>query len=146
MSAWLRPVAGQVICYFYLWNREAQQGREESMKDRPCAIVMAVEDQEGKPLVVVLPISHARPGQMTFAVELPTETKRRIGLDDERSWVVIDEYNWFRWPGPDLRPSEVGDLDTVVMGVLPPTLFKTIRTKFAELARAGLAVRVARTE
>ncbi len=97
-------------------------------------------------MVVVLPITHARPQIATTAIEIPLETKRRIGLDEERSWIIIDEYNWFTWPGPDLRPSVNGELETVVMGVLPPALFKMIRTKLAALARAGLAARVKRTE
>ncbi len=146
MSTWPKPVAGQVIRYSYLWKREADEGREEGLKDRPCAIVMAVEEQPGKPVVVVLPITHARPEIATTAIEIPLETKRRIGLDEERSWIIIDEYNWFTWPGPDLRPSVNGELETVVMGVLPPALFKMIRTKLAALARAGLAARIKRTE
>ncbi len=146
MTTWPKPVAGQVIRYAYLWKREADKGREEGLKDRPCAIVMVVEEQRGKPVVVVLPITHVRPEKTTPAIEIPLETKRRIGLDEERSWIIIDEYNWFTWPGPDLRPNVNGDLETVVIGMLPPTLFKTIRTKLAALAKAGLAARIKRTE
>jgi hypothetical protein len=32
------------------------------------------------------------------------ETKRRLGLDAEQSWIMITEANGFVWPGPDLRP------------------------------------------
>lgn len=131
-----------MIRYAYLWKREAEEG----LKDRPCAIVMAVEEKPGKPAVVVLPITHSPPEIATTAIEIPLETKRRMGLDEERSRIIIDEYNWFTWPGPDLRPSVNGDLETVVMGVLAPALFKMIRTKLAALAWAGLAARVMRTE
>ena len=31
-------------------------------------------------------------------------TKRRLGLDDARSWIMVTEGNRFAWPGPDLRP------------------------------------------
>jgi hypothetical protein len=30
--------------------------------------------------------------------------KRHLGLDGERSWIVLDEINDFIWPGHDLRP------------------------------------------
>jgi hypothetical protein len=107
---------------------------------------MALEEQPGKHLVVVLPITHVRPDRSTVAIEIPLQTKLRLGLDDERSWIVIDEYNWFKWPGPDLRPSVNGKLETVVVGTLPPTLFKAVKKKFVELAQAGVASRVKRTQ
>jgi hypothetical protein len=40
-------------------------------------------------MVTVLPISHTPPADPELAVELPAATKRRLGLDDERSWVVL---------------------------------------------------------
>ena len=39
----------------------------------------------------------------------PDTVKRRLELDDERSWIVLTEANRFIWPGPDLRPSTPGD-------------------------------------
>jgi hypothetical protein len=41
------PYAGLVIRYSYLWKREQQARREEGTKDRPCAVVMAIMDQDG---------------------------------------------------------------------------------------------------
>jgi len=41
-----------------------------------------------------------------LAVEISHETKRRLGLDDDRSWIVLTEANRFAWPGPDLRPGQ----------------------------------------
>jgi hypothetical protein len=35
------PHPGLVISYAYLWAEESDQGREEGVKDRPCAIVVA---------------------------------------------------------------------------------------------------------
>jgi hypothetical protein len=146
VSKWPKPFAGQVIRYSYLWKSEADKGREEGVKDRPCAIVLAAEDRDRKTFVAVLPVTHTPPGEHSVAVELPLETKRRIGLDDQRSWVVVDEYNWFRWPGPDLRPEINGDASTAAMGVLPPNLFNVVREQFIRLARSGLSARVRRTE
>jgi hypothetical protein len=51
------PHPGLVIRYAYLWKSEHDQGREEGGKDRPCAIVMTVTDEEGALQVLVLPIS-----------------------------------------------------------------------------------------
>ena len=36
------------------------------------------------------------------AVEIPLATKMRLGLDDDRSWIILTEANRFTWPGPDL--------------------------------------------
>ena len=93
------PYAGLVIRYSYLWRREHQEGREEGMKDRPCAVVLVVTDEDGEREVLVLPITHTPPYPID-AVEIPSETKKRLGLDGERSWIVITEANEFVWRRP----------------------------------------------
>ena len=103
------PVPGLVIRYSYLWASEYRRGQEEGTKDRPCAVVLATTDDSGQKIVTVLPISHALPTDPGLAVEIPPATKRRLTLDDERSWVVLTEANRFAWPGPDLRPLIPGD-------------------------------------
>ena len=45
----------------------------------------------------------AAPGDPATAVEIPMPIKRHLGLDDDRSWIVVDEGNEFLWPGYDLR-------------------------------------------
>ena len=80
------------------------RGQEEGVKDRPCAIILATANEAGDQVVTVLPISHTRPSNPLLAVEIPAAVKRRLKLDDERSWVVLAEANRFIWPGPDLRP------------------------------------------
>lgn len=102
--SWPTPRAGLVIRYSYLWQREAAAGREEGVKDRPCAIILAVEVEGGETVVYVLPITHSPPENPGDAVEIPQATKVRLGLDSERSWIVVSEGNSFVWPGPDLRP------------------------------------------
>jgi hypothetical protein len=37
-------------------------------------------------------------------MEIPPAVKRHLGLDDQPSWIVLDEFNVFTWPGYDLRP------------------------------------------
>lgn len=127
-----RPVAGLVIRYSYLWRREHERGREEGVKDRPCAVVMVVTDQLGAPVVTVLPITHTPPAKSALAVEIPHATKTRLGLDGERSWVVLTEANRFAWPGPDLRMGESGHAESISYGLLPCTLFSEIRHRFGE--------------
>lgn len=98
------PQPGLVVRYAYLWRSEALRGREEGSKDRPCVVVLAVRQEAGRVQVLVAPVTHSPPGTDTAAIEIPAATKRRLGLDGERSWVVVDDLNAFAWPGPDLRP------------------------------------------
>jgi hypothetical protein len=94
----------------------------------------------------VLPVTHMPPTNREFAVEIPAATKRRLGLDDERSWVVLSEANRFLWPGPDLRPARRGDAQSVAYGQLPYALFEEIRQKFIAAIRARRAGLVSRSE
>lgn len=100
----LEPKPGLVIRYSYLWVREARRGQQEGAKDRPCAIVVARKLQRSGVWVMVAPVTHTPPTQDTSAVEIPAATKDRLGLDPERSWVIVSEVNTFQWPGYDLRP------------------------------------------
>jgi len=139
------PHPGLVIRYAYLWKREYEAGQEEGSKDRPCAIIMAVTDDEGESQVLVLPITHTPPYDAADAVEIPLVTKQRLGLDGERSWIVITEVNEFVWPGPDLRPVPGGD-GSIAYSVLPPRLFEVVRDRFLDRSGRSKAVRVPRTE
>jgi hypothetical protein len=119
------PVPGLVIRYSYLWRREHLEGRDEGRKDRPCAIVAAIRAQAGEQRVLVLPITHSEPAGSS--IEIPAPVKRRLGLDELRSWIVVSEYNEFLWPGPDLRRAPGGDDSSVAYGMLPPALFGAVR-------------------
>lgn len=140
------PYAGLVIRYSYLWKREYDAGRDDGTKDRPCAIVMAVVDEDGERRVLVLPITHSPPSHPGDAIEIPTTTKNRLGLDSERSWVVITEANEFIWPGPDLRPVPGRDTTTLSYGTLPPRFFAFVRDQFLQRDQDEKSVRVKRTE
>ena len=140
------PVPGLVIRYSYLWADEHERGQEEGLKDRPCAIILVTTNEEGEKLVTVLPMTHAPASDPALAVEIPAATKRRLGLDDARSWVVLTEANRFRWPGPDLRPAVPGDNATVAYGPLPYALFEEIRHKFIATIRAARGGVVPRSE
>jgi hypothetical protein len=142
-----RPQPGLVIRYSYLWRSELLKGREEGVKDRPCAIVFAlrVEDKKDE-RVWVVPITHSRPPNIDEAVELPIATKRRLGLDDDGAWVILSETNVFIWPGPDVR--RVGDRgnESIVYGQLPPEFFSFLRKKLLALLKQRRVRMVPRTE
>lgn len=135
-----KPVPGLVIRYSFLWSHEAKAGSEEGSKDRPCAVLLTTTTREGEQIVTVLPVTHTPPADESLAVEIPAGTKARLGLDEARSWIVLDEANRFQWPGPDLRPVP-GDKDaTVAYGLLPAGLYDLVRTKWLaafDVRRAG---------
>ena len=141
------PVAGLVIRYSFLWREEAAGGQEEGSKDRPCAVILVTQDDEGDgPLVTVLPITHTPPRDERLSVELPHATKRRLGLDGARSWIVVTGANRFIWPGPDIRFSRPGDPVSAAYGLLPVGIFNEVRDKFIGAIRARKAGQVTRTE
>ena len=141
-----KPVAGLILRYSYLWYREHLEGRDEGQKDRPCAIVAALRvDDNGDTRVLVLPITHTPPEHPALAVEIPAVVKKRLQLDEARSWVVLSEWNEFVWPGPDLRRLPGANDASVAYGMLPPALFVTIREKFLAIVNSGAARRVPRT-
>jgi hypothetical protein len=131
---------------FVLWTTEARAGREEGAKDRPCAIVLAIAAAQNRKRVIVLPITHTAPHPPDEGIELPQAVKTRLGLDHERSWVMVSEGNDFIWPGPDLRPLTGERPDSISYGLLPPRLFRAIQSRFLERARAGQAGTTKRTE
>jgi hypothetical protein len=140
------PVPGLVIRYSYLWAEEYGRGQEEGTKDRPCAVILVTTDTAGERSATVLPITHAPPSNPSLAVEIPAATKRRLGLDDERSWVLLTEANRFSWPGPDLRPASAGDMASIAYGLLPFALFEQIRQRFIAVIRTRRARLIPRTE
>ena len=130
------PEAGLVISYAYLWHHEHQAGQEEGRKDRPSVIVLAVErDGDGDIAVTVLPITHSAPANPAAAIEIPGPVKRHLGLDGDRSWIIVAEGNEFLWPGYDLR--KVPNADRYDYGFLPPRLFKQVLEAFTAWRDAG---------
>jgi hypothetical protein len=140
------PEPGLVVSYSYLWHSEYERDREEGGKNRPCAIILIVEDAAGETVVTVVPITHSPPQQQSDAVEIPLAVKRRLGLDVARSWAVVNEVNRFVWPGPDLRPVSRGDPERFDYGHLPPSLFRQIRERLLAAAAAQRLQIVRRTE
>jgi hypothetical protein len=127
------PQVGAVIAFCYLWRREFEAGLVEGAKARPC-LVIAVEPERGEgpvlPWVTLLPITHRAP-EDAAAIAVPAETKRRLRLDDNASWIVLGEANAFLWPGYDVRP--VPASQTWLYGYIGRGLFATVRRKLADL-------------
>ena len=96
--------------------------------------------------MVVLPITHTPPPDAAAAMEIPQSVKRRIGLDSERSWIVLSELNRFVWPGPDLRPAVPGDPNSIIYGLLPAALILKIRDRVLDILKSGRGTVVARQE
>lgn len=139
------PAPGLVIGYAYLWRDEALAGREEGRKDRPCVIILSVENRDGQTVVTVAPITHSPPAHPENVVELPSATKARLGLDAARSWVVAADLNRFVWPGVDLRPIRRGEAE-YAYGLLPAALYREVRDKVLALATAGRAAMTTRQD
>jgi mRNA-degrading endonuclease toxin of MazEF toxin-antitoxin module len=138
------PEPGLVIRYAYLWRREFDSRREEGRKDRPCAVVLAAPAKSDGLRVYVLPVTHTAPNDPDLAIEIPRRVKQHLRLDDERSWIVLDEINDFLWPGFDLRPVPGSQPTRVNYGVLPPRFFDRVRGAFLALARERKVKRVPR--
>ncbi|HTW87073.1 MAG TPA: hypothetical protein VMD75_03600 [Candidatus Binataceae bacterium] len=59
--------------------------------------------------------------------------KRHLGLDDDRSWIIVSEDNEFFWPGYDLR--KLPHTDRYDYGFLPPRFFNRVLGAFADWYR-----------
>lgn len=136
------PKPGEVIRYSYLWYSEQVSGREEGSKERPCVVMVAAT---ATMRVWVLPITHAWPGESTNSEKIPVSTKLRLGLDEQESWVILDEINEFLWPGPDLRPVPGESPLTCSYGLLPASLYTNIRDHLKILIREKVVGAVKRT-
>ena len=117
------PDIGHVIRYSYLWWDEHCRGKEEGLKDRPCSVVLNRKDDQGRTVLFVLPITHAPPQNPDHGIEIPPQTKKRLGRDEERSWIITTEYNKFIWPGYDIRKTPSGGYS---YGILPEKLIRRI--------------------
>jgi hypothetical protein len=112
-----------------------RRGQEEGRKDRPCVIVLRTTvDKNGHTFVRVAPITHSEPEHDALAIEIPLTVKQYLGLDSERSWVILDELNEFVWPGFDIRPLG-GKPQGYAYGYLPPALFNQLLRKLGTLYR-----------
>ena len=133
------PKPGFVIRYLYDWSTEGASALPSEEKERPAVIILSVMKSADRILVRVVPITHRQPDDTSRAMELPPLTKARLGLDGERSWVILDHANEFVWPGPDVRPVPGRDPVTIYYGPLPPAFYDAMKLKLLGLLRLGRA-------
>jgi hypothetical protein len=112
-----------LIRHAYLWWNEARKGREEGAKDRPCVIVHLRKNEHPETETFIARSPHTPPAAPEKAIEIPVGTKRRLGLDQELSWVITTEVNRFVWPGPDIRMVPGGGL---AYGHLPAAMTEDV--------------------
>lgn len=134
------PEPGLVISYSYLWRADSAEDNEDGSKTRPCVLVVMFHDNR----VWVVPITHTKPADIGSAIELPSVTKKRLGLDEKPQWIICDEVNEFIWPGPDIRPVSTQKRGQYSLGVIPPKLLECIKTKIQYYAR-GRKFKIIRT-
>jgi hypothetical protein len=122
-----------VVRYAFLWSSEAKAGKSEGRKDRPCVIVTAIRRAaDGRFRVRVLPMTLS-PTEEARSIAIPPRVKRRLGLDDDASWIILDEANEFFWPGIDLRPVSRSTPGVWTFGILPAETFEEIQVKLRRI-------------
>lgn len=89
-------------------------------------MVICVEDIDGEKVVTVAPITHTKPEDLSQAIELTPATRRRLGLDAQKNWILATEVNTFFWPGPDLAQNQAGSYE---YGELPAVVFNALKIK-----------------
>jgi hypothetical protein len=142
-----KPLPGLVIRYNYLWASDAADGQDTGDKERPAAIVMAVDIAGTSEVrIFALPITHSKPAASTEAMEIPASVCRAAGLDAARSWVVLSEFNEFIWPGFDLGLVPGRNPRTVAYGFLTSGFFSSLRDRWLELHASRGSASVARDD
>jgi hypothetical protein len=107
-------------------------------------VVLGTVVRSGRTQLLVAPITHTAPERGADAIEIPANVKSQLGLDADRSWIVVTELNRFIWPGPDLR--KVPGRDDPFYDMLPDWLFVRVRNALIDHARAGRLTITKRTE
>jgi hypothetical protein len=127
------PFPGLVVRFSFLWSNERDTGRTEGRKDRPCVVVVAVRnDGDARVRVRVVPITH-QPKDAERGIIVPSKVKRHLGLDEDASWISLEEANEFHWPGVDLRPVSRARPGVWSYGVLPRELFVELQKRLARV-------------
>lgn len=93
--------------------------------------------------MTVAPITYIPPAKDGEAIELLPRVKQALGLDDDRSWIVLNEVNQFAWPGYDIQPV-LGSKDRFAYGFIPPKLYDTVIGRILELAAARRVAEISR--
>ena len=139
MAGILLPKPGMVIRYDYLWADDATAGKDAG-KDRPTCLVAASDATANPRFVVLLPITHTPPTGATVGVEIPQDVKKKIGMDDAPSWIIVSEHNVDLWPNGGLSPVP-GRGGAFHYGFISPGLFAKVKEEFIRIGRSGKSIR-----
>jgi len=118
---------GLVFRYDYLWSHEARSGRTTS-KERPACLALSSDSEISPQIVVILPITHRKPGVGVVGVQIPQAVRRNLGLDDEPCWVIVSDVNLDDWPNSGIAPVP-GRPKAFIYGYLPPRLYEAVKKK-----------------
>ena len=100
-------------------------------------MILVLENNELEQIVTVAPITHTLPKNPNAAIEIPPKVKQHLGLDGERSWIILDDFNQYQWPGYDLRTIS-NTSGKYAYGFLPPALYLQITHKIVALHQDSL--------
>jgi hypothetical protein len=138
------PNKGALIWFSYLWAKDYLAGQIHGRKTRRCIVLASSQSAPpyGPVRVVVCPITHTEPEDLSTAIEISLSDAVACGLDDCTSWVIVNDVNHFIWPGYDTE----ADWTTGVyeIGHLAPLLFDQITERFRELRKLGRLKAVSR--
>lgn len=84
--------------------------------------------------LLVAPVTHSEP-RAGEGIEIPPPVKRRLGLDQDRSWISTTELNRFIWPGPDIRIAPASD--DPFYGTIPAKLFEQMRRAILRVSQSS---------
>lgn len=134
------PAPGLVVRYDYVWARE---NGADTGKHRPACIMAAVERTDRRIEVVLIPITHSAPNGETVGIEIPAAARRLLGLDDERCWAIISEFNVDHWPSAGLSRVP-GKRGAFAYGLMPLGTFRKLRSGLTRQIQMRRAKRVNR--
>ena len=135
------PEGGLVVRYDYLWASEEFK-YAQGEKRRPCAVAIPLPATAALPLrALVCGITHTKPRAPSEGIEIPVAVKAKLGLDQERSWIVTSEVNIVEWSDPGIVKTPSGQWS---YGFLPRALMQEVVGRILARAKAGDLERVNR--
>jgi hypothetical protein len=100
-------------------------------------VILATIVREDHIEVIVAPVTTQPPRSEDNRIEMPSDVKRHLGLENKRCWIVLDELNRFNWPGPDIRPIRGRKEISPYYGKIPGKLLEKIRELIHQNVKTG---------
>jgi|SRR4051812_2439780 hypothetical protein len=83
---------------------------------------------------MVCAITHSPPEPPTIGIEIPAEAKGDTGLDEDRSWVIVNEVNKVGWSSSRFTRTNLGRW---TYGVLPEEVMTAVRDAIRDRIKAN---------